>query len=529
MLTTQLTPRFLLRKLNRQSLIHHIFLLVLSILIYALICVFYSNRLFDYLGNQSVSQIEQALQQTRQKTQSLIEQIHADIPCRDVAENLRKLVFKSDYAKEIGIFHGSPLIYCTSSQGESSVRIYNSVFQRVVASPTHETLTFTKTAITKTHSVIYIYANDDLNGVSMVIPPRYLTRIVTNMIDNHHLPFDIKIYDNPILNKQIDGIIKTLRFKSQVFPLVLEFYLTPKTYVHFLYSEAWILLCVYFIILSVYLYKRKKVIQKQSLESSILHALKDKQFSVHFQPIIQASTQNVIGCEALLRWNHPTQGQISPTIFIPLAERLGFIEQLTDFVIEKAQRLIERNPVLMQGKYVSVNIDRSLMCDVAFTYRMVERVMTNPKFAQHITFEITENGDFADHELTMVERNFQLLSQAGIRLLVDDFGTGYSGLNFVRQFHFDTLKIDRVFVKNLGHEPHLNNLLMSMLQLAQSLDMQVIVEGVETEEQLAILRELGVDYIQGYLYSKPLPVREFVDYLAGNAQECEGQLSLALS
>lgn len=169
------------------------------------------------------------------------------------------------------------------------------------------------------------------------------------------------------------------------------------------------------------------------------------------------------------------------------------------------------------------------MCDVAFTYRMVERVMTNSKFAQHIAFEITENGDFTDHELNMVERNFQLLSQAGIRLLVDDFGTGYSGLNFVRQFHFDTLKIDRVFVKNLGHEPHLNNLLMSMLQLAQSLDMQVIVEGVETQEQLDILRELGVDYIQGYLYSKPLPAREFVDYMAGNEQESEGQLSLALS
>lgn len=114
-----------------------------------------------------------------------------------------------------------------------------------------------------------------------------------------------------------------------------------------MYSEAWILLCVYFIILSVYLYKRK-VIQKQSLESSILHALKDKQFSVHFQPIIQASTQKVTGCEALLRWNHPTQGQIPPTIFIPLAERLGFIEQLTDFVIEKALKLIERNPDLMQ-------------------------------------------------------------------------------------------------------------------------------------------------------------------------------------
>ncbi|ADT89484.1 hypothetical c-di-GMP phosphodiesterase A-like protein [Vibrio furnissii NCTC 11218] len=503
-------------------------MLGIALLAYALFCALYSHQRFDRLGKESIQFIEQALQHTRQQTEPLITLVQHERPCSEVAGHLRQSVFQSDYAKEIGIFNHSPMIYCTSTQGYSAVNIYPSIFERVLHSPSHETLAYTKTAITKTYSLIYIFANSDLKGISMLIPPRYLTRIVSDVIDEDLLPFEIKVYENKILNKEIKEIINTLQFKSSVFPLVLEFYITPKTYLHFIVSEAWILLCIYFVMLSAYLYKRKKLLQKQSLESSILHALRERQFDVYFQPIVKASTQHVIGCEALLRWNHPTQGQIPPTIFIPLAERLGFIEQLTDFVIDRALALVDNNAELMQGKYIGVNIDRSLMCNEAFTYRMVERVNANPSFAEYIAFEITENGDFSEQELKIVERNFQRLTQSGIRLLVDDFGTGYSGLNFVRQFHFDTLKIDRVFVKNLGHELHLNNLLVSMLQLAQSLNMQVIVEGVETQEQLDILRELGVDYIQGYFYAKPLPVCAFITFLNQHTQCDEGQLSLAL-
>lgn len=526
MLATLFTPNNLLRKVSRQSLIHHSILISLAVLSYTLLCLIYSHQLFATLGHQSISRIEQALQQTRQDSQPILRQITPDVPCSQVADNMRKLVFQSDFAKEIGVFDRVPLIHCTSVKGDTKIVIYDSIFQRMLESPTHETLSFTRTAITQTDSIIYIFADDALKGISMVIPPRYLTRIASNLLEAQRLPFDIQIYKNKIFNHPPDQIIKTLSFSSQVFPLILELYITPQTYSHFFYSQIWILLCIYFIILSVYLYKRKQVIQKQSLESSILLALEDQQFSVHFQPITQVSTAKVIGCEALLRWSHPTQGYIPPTIFIPLAERLGCIGQLTDFVIEKALNLIEQNPLFMDGKYVSVNIDRSLMCDVVFTQRMVERVIASPAFANHIAFEITENGDFSEQELATVEHNFQLLSQAGIRLLVDDFGTGYSGLNFVRQFHFDTLKIDRVFVKNLGHEPHLNSLLMSMLKLAESLEMQVIVEGVETAAQLSILRQLGVDYIQGYFYSKPLPASDFIAYIE-KQHATSGQQALA--
>lgn len=504
----------LLGKLNNQPLRHQIIMISLSLVIFAIFCLYNSERLFTHLGKQSIADIENALEQTRSETKHILNQISAEQSCTQLAPQLRQTVFMSDYAKEIGVFKGSPTIYCTSTEGYSQVEIYSTIFDRVAHSPTHETLAFTRTAITKQNSILYIYSDSQLNGVSMVIPPRYLTRLINGIINQEHLIFDIKVYQYHILGQDHQDYIKSMVFNSDVFPLQVEFYLTAKTYISYLLSKIWVLLCIYFSLLSCYLYKRKIVIQKKSLESSILHALEAKQFEVYFQPIVQSSDRSVAGCEALLRWNHPTQGFIPPNIFIPLAERLGFIEQLTDFVIDEACALYEHHPQLMQGKYVSVNIARELMCSTAFTDKIIARCINNPAFSQNIAFEITEDGDFSDSEQKMVERNFRLLSHSGMRLFVDDFGTGYSGLNFVRQFHFDTLKIDQVFVKNLGHEPHLNNVLISMLQLAASLRMRVIVEGVETQEQLAILNQLGVDYIQGYLFSKPLPQAQWLDYLS---------------
>lgn len=516
-----------LDRLNNPSLRHQLIMIGLSVIIFALFCFYNSERQFSHLGRQSIADIEHALEKTRAETKHLLKDIDAETQCSEIAPQLRQTVFMSDYAKEIGIFHGSPNIYCTSTEGHSQVRIYASIFERILNSPTQETLAFTKTAITKQDSILYIYADQQLNGISMVIPPRYLTRLIKGLVHQEHLQFDIKVYQYHILGQHSPGYIQSMVFQSDIFPLQVEFYLSANTYISYLLSKVWVLLCIYFSLLSCYLYKRKVVIQKKSLESSVLHALESKQFEVYFQPIVQNSSRTVAGCEALLRWNHPTQGFIPPNIFIPLAERLGYIEQLTDFVIDEAMSLSQQIPELMSGKYVSVNIARELMCSTKFTDKIIGRCIHNPTFPKHIAFEITEDGDFSDNEQKMVERNFRLLSHSGMRLFVDDFGTGYSGLNFVRQFHFDTLKIDQVFVKNLGHEPHLNNVLISMLQLAESLKMRVIVEGVETSEQLAILKRLGVDYIQGYYFSKPLPKTLWIEYLekyASPSQQANGDL-----
>lgn len=228
---------------------------------------------------------------------------------------------------------------------------------------------------------------------------------------------------------------------------------------------------------------------------------------------MQASTHSVIGCEALLRWKHPVQGYISPAIFIPLAERLGYIAPLTYFVIDSALHFVQQHEQLMKDKYISVNIERSLMLKESFMQHVLTYCQQYAFFTQRIVFEITEDGNFTAQELQIVEKNFLRLSQAGVCFFIDDFGTGYSGLNFVRQFHFNTLKIDKVFIKNLEHEPYLNNLLTSMLTLSQSLNMRVIVEGVETKEQLNLLCDLGFDYIQGFYYSRPIPEKEFIIYL----------------
>lgn len=206
-------------------------------------------------------------------------------------------------------------------------------------------------------------------------------------------------------------------------------------------------------------------------------------------------------------------------MFIPLAQRTGHIRELTELVIEQCIQIHQRHPLIMEGKYISINIDRELLLTESFTQYVGELVLSFPNFSDCFAFEITENGNFSAQELTMVAKNISRFHALNIRLFVDDFGTGYSGLDFVRQFAFHTMKIDKVFIKNLGHEPHLTMLLESMLQISDSLNMRAIVEGVETIEQLTVLKKLRVSYIQGFYFSRAIPEDELIEYFSANSAQ----------
>ncbi len=247
-----------------------------------------------------------------------------------------------------------------------------------------------------------------------------------------------------------------------------------------------------------------RVAEKLSLETDLRRAIGDGQMSVYFQPIYQLEPYALSGFEALARWTHPQRGAISPAVFIPLAEESGHITALTDWIIEQAVAQLARWKCDGPGRQhlgMHVNIcGRDLARPSLATH--VQEVLTRHQATPgSLTLELTETMLMG--RLDVALRTMASLRACGVRFSIDDFGTGYSSLSYLGRLPIDSLKIDRSFVMDL-HENRQNlEIVRAMLTLGRTLGHKVIAEGVETEHQLALLRELGVHEGQGYLLSRP--------------------------
>ena len=253
---------------------------------------------------------------------------------------------------------------------------------------------------------------------------------------------------------------------------------------------------------------RASYLEKINLETDLRFAIEREELSMHYQPIISLQDGELIGFEALLRWNHPQRGLISPAQFIPIAEESGSIISITKWILCNTTKQLAQWQKLSgcENLIVSVNIsgkhlaDRGLFSDVSNALAFSN---LSP-FA--LKLEITESAAMEN-----AQQSIQILSrlkQIGVQLSIDDFGTGYSSLNYLHHLPFDTLKIDRSFVNATGENGENSEILQTIMSLANNLKMRVIAEGIETETQLALLQNLGCHYGQGYLMSKPLPKDE---------------------
>ncbi len=243
-------------------------------------------------------------------------------------------------------------------------------------------------------------------------------------------------------------------------------------------------------------------------------ALADNQFTVHYQPIVELMTGTILKAEALIRWQHPKLGLISPADFIPIAEDTGQIIEIGDWVIRQAVAQVVRLRTLHQPEFqISVN-----MSPVQFMANPDNQI---PRFdylteaglpGQSIVVEITEGLLMEARE----EISSQLLAfrDNGIQVALDDFGTGYSSLSYLKKFDIDYLKIDQSFVRNLAPGSSDMVLCEAMIGMAHKLGIKVIAEGVETPDQCSLLRQIGCDYGQGYLFSKAVPAKEFETMLS---------------
>ncbi|MGE5117716.1 MAG: putative bifunctional diguanylate cyclase/phosphodiesterase [Betaproteobacteria bacterium] len=245
--------------------------------------------------------------------------------------------------------------------------------------------------------------------------------------------------------------------------------------------------------------------ERMELLRDLRRAIDDKQLELFYQPKIDARSGQVTAAEALLRWQHPRRGIISPGVFIPIAERYGLIGALGNWVIEDAcrQARVWRDKGLKMR--VAINLS-------AFQMRqddLVERIQAALKRHQidpsRFTCEITESVAMEDTQVT--QRTFERLGEAGIHLSIDDFGTGYSSLSYLRRLPASELKIDRSFVMDLGGSEDARAIVDAVLKLAHAIGLKVVAEGVETERQRDILLELGCDEFQGYLFARPMSAR----------------------
>lgn len=250
-----------------------------------------------------------------------------------------------------------------------------------------------------------------------------------------------------------------------------------------------------------------RAFERLTLESSLRHAIERKEFRLYYQPQIDTANGTILGVEALLRWEHPDFGLVAPGEFIPLLEETGLIVPVGDWVFQTAcAQLCAWNAAGWPALRMAVNLSPRQLQDTGLEM-MVERVLAaagcDPRL---IELEITENV-LLRHAATTLE-TLDALRALGVRLAIDDFGTGYSSLSYLRRYSIDTLKVDRSFVHDVPGDADDCALATAIIVLAQSLKLDVIAEGVETEAQRAFLQERGCHQMQGYLFSRPVPAGE---------------------
>lgn len=249
--------------------------------------------------------------------------------------------------------------------------------------------------------------------------------------------------------------------------------------------------------------------RRMQLIKDLRKAIENDEFEDYYQPIVELATGRIHKAEALLRWKHPTRGFVSPAEFIPVAEEVGLIVQVGDWIFKQATANVQRwLPIVGPTFSISVNKSPAQFRDKSMGHLdWVEHLRSEGLPGKHIVVEITE-GLLMRNE-PIIEGKLKRFREAGMQFALDDFGTGYSSLSYLAKFDINYLKIDQSFTRDLAQGSQTFALCSAIVKMAHSLGLEVIAEGVETKQQKDLLEQLGCDYAQGYFYSKPVSSREF--------------------
>ena len=241
-------------------------------------------------------------------------------------------------------------------------------------------------------------------------------------------------------------------------------------------------------------------------------ALEKGQFNVYYQPIVSLEDGNILAAEALLRWEHPEKGMISPSLFLPIAEEIGLIGQIGDYVLRAAcaQTMAWRDEGIHLSQ-IAVNVSTRQVRDASWLDSVSAALSDTGLDAQCLSLELTETDFAADYE--SMRETLQKVRELGIGLAIDDFGMGQSSLSRLKDFPVIHLKIDGSFVRDIEHNKDDSALVRSIVEMAHGQCIKVTAEWVETESQMEILRSIGCDFAQGYFISPALPAEAFGDFI----------------
>ncbi len=264
--------------------------------------------------------------------------------------------------------------------------------------------------------------------------------------------------------------------------------------------------------------RSRKVSDDLKLESELYHALKRNELEIHYQPKVELITNSIVGAEALIRWNHPKRGRITPNKFIPLAEESGLIRSIGEWTLETACKQMQawHDQGLNQLK-ISVNLSGVQFKQADLFHNITQILFNSSLEAQYLELELTENI-LVENIQTNVQK-LNLLKKLGIKIALDDFGTGYASLGYLQQFPFDILKIDSCFVRNINKNRVNAVIANNTISMAHQLGLQVVAEGVETEAELNFLKQAQCDLVQGFWLSRPLEAKEFHKLVINNMSD----------
>jgi diguanylate cyclase (GGDEF)-like protein len=252
--------------------------------------------------------------------------------------------------------------------------------------------------------------------------------------------------------------------------------------------------------------------QRRQLEHDLRQALGGGQFEVYYQPLVDLATDVVIGCEALLRWRHPERGMVSPAEFIPVAEDIGLIGEIGEWVLEQACTEAAGWPDNIR---VAVNVSPLQFRAKTLALKVAEALAKSGLLPGRLELEVTETVLIRDDDQALAI--LQQLRELGVRIALDDFGTGYSSLSYLHRFPFDKIKIDRAFINDIGKAEGTSAIVQAVVHMASARQMVTTAEGVETDAQREILRKLGCSQMQGFLFSPAVPALQARDLVMSRA------------
>ncbi len=257
---------------------------------------------------------------------------------------------------------------------------------------------------------------------------------------------------------------------------------------------------------------QQEIRERISLTHDLRSAIENNELHLVYQPIYRLQDISLIKAEALIRWQHPTRGNIPPSVFIPIAEESGIIIEIGKWIFnEVLHDLSTIDPMRLQGIQISLNISPIQFAHPQHLMAFIKRLERSNIPCELFCFEITEGLLLEPSKV--IQDTLKTLKQAGIKLSIDDFGTGYSALGYLKKYHIDYVKIDKSFINNLGVDNYDFILCRSIIQMAHELNMQLIAEGVENAQQESILKVINCDFIQGFLHGKPAMFSSLLEQL----------------